>query len=182
MACVYGQAVFAGKAGPDAAWGRAFMQARAHLEAQGSALTHQSTCLLLLLSTTVLMLACVRTRRLITLAKLAQMLHGTGDQSKLDPSRQPICLLLGGGMAAGKSTVRKIIGEAEFWTRVCRRQCTNDTTNNCHSGNCDSKVNTHNKTDLHPVVFWRLLYLLHASVHPHRILPVSHAAWHLQDL
>ena len=68
--------------------------------------------------------ACVHeycTCRLITLAKLAEMLNGVGDQSKLDPNRQPICLLLGGGMAAGKSTVRKIIGEAEFWTRVSVR-------------------------------------------------------------
>ena len=56
--------------------------------------------------------------RLVTLAQLSKMLAGHGDQSKLDPQRQPICLLLGGGMAAGKSTVRKIIGEAEFWTRV----------------------------------------------------------------
>ncbi len=56
--------------------------------------------------------------RLVTLAELAKMLGGPGDQSKLDPNRQPICLLLGGGMAAGKSTVRKIIGQAEFWTRV----------------------------------------------------------------
>lgn len=46
------------------------------------------------------------------------MLGGRGDQSKLDPDRQPICLLLGGGMAAGKSTVRNIIGQADFWTRV----------------------------------------------------------------
>lgn len=57
-------------------------------------------------------------RELVTLAELAKMLGGRGDQSKLDPNRQPICLLLGGGMAAGKSTVRKIIGQAEFWTRV----------------------------------------------------------------
>ena len=56
--------------------------------------------------------------RLMTLAELAKMLAGKGDQSKLDPDRQPICLLLGGGMAAGKSTVRKIIGQADFWTRV----------------------------------------------------------------
>lgn len=56
--------------------------------------------------------------RLVTLAELAKMLGGRGDQSKLEPNRQPICLLLGGGMAAGKSTVRKIIGQAEFWTRV----------------------------------------------------------------
>ena len=46
------------------------------------------------------------------------MLGRRGDQSKLDPDRQPICLLLGRGMAAGKSTVRNIIGKAEFWTRV----------------------------------------------------------------
>lgn len=57
-------------------------------------------------------------RELVTLAELVKMLGGRGDQSKLDPNRQPICLLLGGGMAAGKSTVRKIIGQAEFWTRV----------------------------------------------------------------
>ena len=54
----------------------------------------------------------------MTLAELAKMLGGRGDQSKLDPDRQPVCLLLGGGMAAGKSTVRKIIGQADFWTRV----------------------------------------------------------------
>ena len=54
----------------------------------------------------------------MTLAELAKMLGGRGDQSKLDPDRQPICLLLGGGMAAGKSTVRNIIGKADFWTRA----------------------------------------------------------------
>lgn len=32
--------------------------------------------------------------------------------------RQPVCLLLGGGMAAGKSTVREIIGNDSFWTKV----------------------------------------------------------------
>lgn len=65
----------------------------------------------------VLMSVCTMCR-LVTLAELAKMLGGVGDQSKLDPDRQPICLLLGGGMAAGKSTVRNIIGQAEFWTRV----------------------------------------------------------------
>ena len=36
------------------------------------------------------------------------------------PKRQPVCLLLGGGMAAGKSTVREIIGQDIFWSKVCR--------------------------------------------------------------
>lgn len=30
----------------------------------------------------------------------------------------PILLLLGGGMAAGKSTVREIIGSDHFWSKV----------------------------------------------------------------
>lgn len=30
----------------------------------------------------------------------------------------PILLLLGGGMAAGKSTVREIIGSDQFWSNV----------------------------------------------------------------
>ncbi len=38
--------------------------------------------------------------------------------SALDENRQPILLLLGGGMAAGKSTVREIIGHDEFWSKV----------------------------------------------------------------
>lgn len=32
--------------------------------------------------------------------------------------RNPILLLLGGGMAAGKSTVREIIGTDAFWSKV----------------------------------------------------------------
>lgn len=38
--------------------------------------------------------------------------------SALDENRSPILLLLGGGMAAGKSTVREIIGHDEFWSKV----------------------------------------------------------------
>ncbi len=38
------------------------------------------------------------------------------------PKRQPVCLLLGGGMAAGKSTVREIIGRDIFWSKVPSRQ------------------------------------------------------------
>ncbi len=33
-------------------------------------------------------------------------------------TRRPVCLLLGGGMAAGKSTVREIIGKDVFWSNV----------------------------------------------------------------
>ena len=32
--------------------------------------------------------------------------------------RRPVLLLLGGGMAAGKSTVREIIGQDNFWSKV----------------------------------------------------------------
>jgi len=32
--------------------------------------------------------------------------------------RNPVLLMLGGGMAAGKSTVREIIGKDEFWSKV----------------------------------------------------------------
>jgi len=35
-----------------------------------------------------------------------------------DTKRQPVLLLLGGGMAAGKSTVREIIGQSDFWSKV----------------------------------------------------------------
>ncbi|KAK9816033.1 hypothetical protein WJX74_000855 [Apatococcus lobatus] len=38
--------------------------------------------------------------------------------SAMDENRSPILLLLGGGMAAGKSTVREIIGHDEFWSKV----------------------------------------------------------------
>ena len=34
------------------------------------------------------------------------------------PKRGPVLLLLGGGMAAGKSTVREIIGHDDFWSKV----------------------------------------------------------------
>lgn len=35
--------------------------------------------------------------------------------------RQPVVLLLGGGMAAGKSTVREIIGQDGFWSKVIQQ-------------------------------------------------------------
>ncbi len=40
------------------------------------------------------------------------------NRAKEEPGRQPIILLLGGGMAAGKSTVREIIGKDGFWSKV----------------------------------------------------------------
>ena len=43
----------------------------------------------------------------------AQQQHGDGSTR-----RQPVCLFLGGGMAAGKSTVREIIGKDVFWSSV----------------------------------------------------------------
>ena len=47
------------------------------------------------------------------LNRSGQVVDGTGDTE-----RSPVLLLLGGGMAAGKSTVREIIGHHEFWTKV----------------------------------------------------------------
>lgn len=43
----------------------------------------------------------------------AQQQNGDGDTR-----RQPVALFLGGGMAAGKSTVREIIGKDVFWSSV----------------------------------------------------------------
>lgn len=40
------------------------------------------------------------------------------NRAKEEPGRQPVILLLGGGMAAGKSTVREIIGKDGFWSKV----------------------------------------------------------------
>lgn len=55
--------------------------------------------------------------RFLTLRQMFEDLNRVPDHSA--PSqRQPIILLLGGGMAAGKSTVREIIGRDGFWTKV----------------------------------------------------------------
>lgn len=37
---------------------------------------------------------------------------------KAPEGRLPVLLLLGGGMAAGKSTVREIIGHDDFWSKA----------------------------------------------------------------
>lgn len=39
-------------------------------------------------------------------------------EEQLDSGRQPVLMILGGGMAAGKSTVREIIGQSDFWSKV----------------------------------------------------------------
>ena len=58
-------------------------------------------------------------RRFQTLQQMFNELnrHGSVKGSNAN-QRQPVVLLLGGGMAAGKSTVREIIGQDDFWTKV----------------------------------------------------------------
>lgn len=64
-------------------------------------------------------------RKFKTLAQMFTQLHGSPSHSSLQESsasgkkdRAPILLLLGGGMAAGKSTVREIIGSDTFWSKA----------------------------------------------------------------
>ena len=57
--------------------------------------------------------------RFLTLRQMFEELNRTSERQPLEsPERQPIILLLGGGMAAGKSTVREIIGHDGFWSKV----------------------------------------------------------------
>lgn len=56
-------------------------------------------------------------RRFLTLRQMFEELNRTSEPLG-SPERQPIILLLGGGMAAGKSTVREIIGHDGFWSKV----------------------------------------------------------------
>ena len=56
--------------------------------------------------------------RLQTLFELFTDLNKAPAPSLSEQRRQPVCLLLGGGMAAGKSTVREIIGNDSFWSKV----------------------------------------------------------------
>lgn len=62
-------------------------------------------------------------RTVITMKQMFQELSrgsSTSDMTVESPlqRRAPILLLLGGGMAAGKTSVRKIIGSDEFWSKV----------------------------------------------------------------
>lgn len=42
------------------------------------------------------------------------------DNEVLSKQRTPVLLLIGGGMAAGKTTVREIIGSDRFWSKAHR--------------------------------------------------------------
>ena len=53
-----------------------------------------------------------------TLYEMFNDLHASPAPAPSEVRRQPVCLLLGGGMAAGKSTVREIIGNDSFWSKV----------------------------------------------------------------
>lgn len=57
-------------------------------------------------------------RRFQTLRQMFQELNRASPKHPYREERRPVLLLLGGGMAAGKSTVREIIGQDNFWTKV----------------------------------------------------------------
>ena len=58
-------------------------------------------------------------RRFKTMFEIFSELNRTsGGTGEVPPERGPVLLLLGGGMAAGKSTVREIIGHDDFWSKV----------------------------------------------------------------
>ena len=59
-----------------------------------------------------------------TLYEMFDELHSSPAPAPSEARRQPVCLLLGGGMAAGKSTVREIIGKDTFWSKVRTLRCT----------------------------------------------------------
>lgn len=56
--------------------------------------------------------------RFKTLTDIFEGLKDRGDAAKRKQDRRPVLLMLGGGMAAGKSTVRNIIGQDNFWSKV----------------------------------------------------------------
>ena len=58
-------------------------------------------------------------RRFQTLYEIFSELSRAGSGIKVNAERGPVLLLLGGGMAAGKSTVREVIGHDDFWSKVC---------------------------------------------------------------
>lgn len=58
-------------------------------------------------------------RAVITMKQIfTELSRGNSIAKASDPKRQPILLLLGGGMAAGKTSVREIIGSDAFWSDV----------------------------------------------------------------
>lgn len=65
-------------------------------------------------------------RTVITMKQLFTELSRGSSASELSMSqaldrRAPILLLLGGGMAAGKTSVRQVIGSDEFWSKVVKQ-------------------------------------------------------------
>lgn len=56
--------------------------------------------------------------RFQTLYEIFQELNRVGSGAGATAERGPVLLLLGGGMAAGKSTVREVIGHDDFWSKV----------------------------------------------------------------
>lgn len=67
-------------------------------------------------------------RRFQTLYEIFSELNRSGSGRSEAPERGPVLLLLGGGMAAGKSTVREIIGHDDFWSKVRSSTCTSPKT------------------------------------------------------
>ncbi len=53
-----------------------------------------------------------------TITQDLQHANDSGITSSPPTTRQPVLLLLGGGMAAGKSSVRQLIGADVFWSKV----------------------------------------------------------------
>ena len=56
--------------------------------------------------------------RFQTLYEIFSELNRAGSGVNTTSERGPVLLLLGGGMAAGKSTVREVIGHDDFWSKV----------------------------------------------------------------
>ena len=62
-------------------------------------------------------------RRFQTLYEMFEDLSAGKRDPGAPTGRLPVLLLLGGGMAAGKSTVREIIGHDDFWSKACADAC-----------------------------------------------------------
>ena len=64
-----------------------------------------------------------RARRFQTLYEMFEDLSAGKRDPRAPTGRLPVLLLLGGGMAAGKSTVREIIGHDDFWSKARAYAC-----------------------------------------------------------
>lgn len=61
--------------------------------------------------------------RFQTLYEMFEDLSAGKRDPRAPTGRLPVLLLLGGGMAAGKSTVREIIGHDDFWSKARADAC-----------------------------------------------------------